>query len=46
MNRSVASDHVVTEDVGAVDGHHQLGPTVGARGLEGDVEGEIPHQPA
>ena len=46
VDRSVASDYVVTEDVGAVDSHHQLGPPVGARRFQGDVQGEIPHQSA
>ena len=45
VDGSVASDHVVTEDVRAVDRHHQLGPAVGAGGLQGDVQREIPHQP-
>ena len=45
MDGSVASDDVVTEDIRAVDRHHQLGPPVGTRGFQGDVQREIPDQP-
>ena len=42
----VSSHHVIAEDVRAVHSQHQLGPAVRAGGLEGDVQGEVPHQSA
>ena len=46
MHCSVSSDHVIAEEVGAIHCEDKLGPAVGAGGLEGDGQGEIPDNPA
>ena len=42
---SVSSDHVIAEQVRPIHREHQLGPAMGAGGLEGDGQGEIPDNP-
>ena len=46
VDGSISSDHVIAEKVGAVDCEDELGPAVGAGGLEGNGKGEIPDNPA
>ena len=45
VDSSISSDHVIAEKVGAVDCEDELGPAVGAGGLEGDGQGEVPDNP-